>query len=66
MMKGPLLTHVEKSSSDPRWEESIDTKSRLIPFLHSHPQPPPFVKCPRPVALVFTTSHCHFTRALCQ
>lgn len=66
MMKGPLLTHVEKSSSDPRWEESMDISSRLTPSLHSQPQPPPSAQCLKPVALVFTTSHCHFTTALCQ
>lgn len=36
-MKGPLLTHVEKSSSDPRWEESMNLQLQADPSFSTHP-----------------------------
>ena len=36
-MKGPLLTQVEKSSSDPRWEESMNLQLQADPSFSTHP-----------------------------
>lgn len=50
-MKGPLLTHVEKSSSDPRWEESTNLQLQADPSFPTHPSytsPQGRVQCLKP------------------
>lgn len=49
MMKGPLLTQVEKSSSDPRWEESMDGPQ--LQLIHPFPTSPSHHSSPRDVTL---------------
>lgn len=69
MMKGPLLTHVEKSSSDPRWEESMKLQLQADPSFPTHrayTSPQGCVQRPKPACgLVLTTSSLQWVLRLC-
>lgn len=69
MMKGPLLTHVEKSSSDPRWEESMKLQLQADPSFptnRAYTSPQGCVQLPKPACgLVLTTSSFQWVLRLC-
>lgn len=56
MMKGPLLTHVEKSSSDPRWEESMDINQLQADSFPAFPTTAPTL-CTMPQACGFSVHY---------